>query len=198
MLRRYGVHYNIKWTTKVIKKWIYVETYQKDPCGSVFCGRVFICKKGISVTHESTHTPSQTEYQVTKFKDDIKRRAEEIEETTRQILATEFRNISDGVVANLSSLGTFHRIACNSCQDRNIPATPAHRENIPDLPQVYRTTTNRDPFLVYDRSARDEQRIIFISQDALQFLAYSKQWYADGMFKASRNFFPIAYFTWSV
>ena len=77
MLRWYGVHYNIKWTTKVIKKWIYVEIYQKDPCG-----RVFICKKAISLTHESTHTPSQTEYQVPKFKDDIKRRAEEIEETT--------------------------------------------------------------------------------------------------------------------
>ena len=54
--------------------------------------------------HEHTHAPSQTECQVTKVKAGIKRRPEETEERTLQILGTELRNISNGVAANLPSL----------------------------------------------------------------------------------------------
>ena len=58
-----------------------------------------------------------------------------------------------------------------------MPLTPAHREDIPNLLPAYRTTTNGDPFLVYDSGAGDEERIfIFASQDALQFLADSEHW----------------------
>ena len=65
-----------------------------------------------------------------------------------------------------------------------MPPTPAHWEDISDLPQAYRTMTNGDPFLVCDSGVGDEERIfIFVSQDALQFLADSEHWYADGMFK---------------
>ena len=53
--------------------------------------------------HVHTHTPSQTECQVTKVKADIKRRVKETEETTQKILDTELQNISDGVAANLPS-----------------------------------------------------------------------------------------------
>ena len=114
--------------------------------------------------HEHTHAPSQTECQVTKDKAGIKSRAEETEETTQQILGTELRNVSDGVAANLPSLEILRRNVRHSRQDRKMPLTPAHREDIPDLPPAYRTTTNGDPFLVYDSGVGDE----------LQFLADSK------------------------
>ena len=49
-----------------------------------------------------------------------------------------------------------------------MPPTPIQEEDIPDLPQAYRTTTNGDPSLVYDSGVGDEERIfIFASQDAL-------------------------------
>ena len=38
-----------------------------------------------------------------------------------------------------------------------MPPTSAHRQNIPDLPLAYRTTTNADPFLVHDSGAGDEE-----------------------------------------
>ena len=121
--------------------------------------------------HEHTHAPSQTECQVTTFKAGIKRRTEKIEETTQQILGKLY-NISDGVAAKLPSLKTLRGNVRHSRQDRNMPPTPAHREDIPDLPQAYRTTTNGDPFLVYDSGVGDKEIIfIFTSEDALQFLA---------------------------
>ena len=122
--------------------------------------------------HKHTHAPSQTECQVTKVKASIKRRAKETEETTQQILGTELRNISHGAAANLPLLETLCRYVRHSHQDKNIPLTPAHREDIPDLPPAYRTTANGDLFLVYDSGVGDGERIfIFASQDALQFLA---------------------------
>ena len=75
-----------------------------------------------------------------------------------------------------------------------MPPTPAHREEIPDLPQAYRTTTNGDPFLVYDGGVGDKQRIfIFASQDALQVSAESEHWYADGTFRVCPEMFSQLY-----
>ena len=59
-----------------------------------------------------------------------------------------------------------------------MPPTLAHREDIPDLPQVYRTTTNEGPFLVYYSRGGDKERIfVFASQDALQIFGDSEHWY---------------------
>ena len=44
-----------------------------------------------------------------------------------------------------------------------MPPTPAHREDIPDLPPAYRTTTNEDPFLVYDSGVEDEDGIFIFA-----------------------------------
>ena len=149
--------------------------------------------------HKYTHAPLQAECQVTKVKAGIKRRTEETEETTQQILGTELRNISDGVAANLPSLETLRRNVRHSRQDRNMPPAPAHREDIPDLPLAYRTTTNGDLFLVYDSGAGDEERIlVFASQDALQFLADSEHWYADGTFKVCPEIFFQLYILYMV
>ena len=71
-----------------------------------------------------------------------------------------------------------------------MPPAPAHREDILDLPQAYHATTNADLFLVYDSGVGNEERIfIFASQDALQFLADSKNWYADGTFRVCPEIF---------
>ena len=71
-----------------------------------------------------------------------------------------------------------------------MPPTPAHKEDTPDLPQAYCTTTNGDPLLVYDSDVGDEERIfIFASQDALRSLVDSKRWYADGTFRVCPEIF---------
>ena len=101
--------------------------------------------------HKYTHAPWQTECKGTKVKAGIKRQAEDTKKTTQQILGTDFRNSCSKrkVAANLPSLETLRRNVRYSHHDRNMPPTPAQREDIPNLPQAYRTTTNRDPFLVY-------------------------------------------------
>ena len=77
----------------------------------------------------------------------------------------------------------------HSRQDRNMPATPAHREDIPDLPQTYRTTTNGEAFLVYDSGVGGEERIfVFALHYALQLLADSEHSYAVVRSRSVRKF----------
>lgn len=78
--------------------------------------------------------------------------------SSHKLLCTELRNISDGVAANLSSLEALCKNVCHSRQGRIISPTPVHREEIPDHPQAYCTTTNGGLFLVYDSSVWDEER----------------------------------------
>ena len=68
----------------------------------------------LDALREHTYALSQTECQVTKVKTGIRRRAEETEEITQQILGTEVRIISDGVAGNLPSLETLRRNAHHS------------------------------------------------------------------------------------
>ena len=100
-------------------------------------------------TNDHTHPPSQTDCAGTKVKANIRRMAETTEETT-QILATELRNVSEGVAANLPLIGTLRRNDRHSRQDRDLPPNPIRREDIPALPPAYSITTNGDPFLVLD------------------------------------------------
>ena len=142
--------------------------------------------------HEHSHAPSQTECQVTKVK------SGETEETKQQILSTELRNISDGVATNLPSLETLRRNVHHSRQDRNMPPTPAHREDIPDLPQAYHTATNEDPFLVYDSGVGNEERIYFCITGRIavfgRFSTLVSWWYIQGL---PKDFLPIVYDKWS-
>ena len=85
-----------------------LEGFSKWEC--IYRRKVYQCNAKLSrldeflaEIHVHTHAPSQTECQVTKVKADIKRRVEETEETTQQILDTGLQNISDGVAANLRS-----------------------------------------------------------------------------------------------
>ena len=145
-------------------------------------------------TNDHTHPPSQTECAGTKVKANIRRRAETTEETTQQIWATELRNVSEGVAANLPSIDTLRRNVRHSRQDRDLPPNPIRREDIPALPPAYNITTNGDPFLVLDSGVGDHERMfIFASPQGLQFLADSEHWYADGTFKVCPEVFYQLY-----
>ena len=98
--------------------------------------------------YEHTHAPSRTECKVTKVKAGNKGRVEDSGETAQHILGTELRNISYGMAANLPSLPSLdlHFVGMSAILlNKNMPPTAAHREDIPDLPHAYCTTTNGDP-----------------------------------------------------
>ena len=142
----------------------------------------------IGETNEHTHPPSQTQYEVIKMKANIKRKAETTEETSQQILGAELQNVSEGTAVVLPPMITLRRNIRYQRQERNLPPTPFHRQNIPVLPHDYQITADGDQFLVHDSGFGDEERIlIFASQQGLRFLEHSDHWYAEGTFKVCRE-----------
>ena len=138
----------------------------------------------IGETNEHTHSPSQTQCEVTKMKANIKRKAETTEETSQQILGAELQNVSEGAAVVLPPMSTLRRNIRYQRQERNLPPTPFHQQNIPALPHDYQITADGNQFLVHDSGFGDEERIlIFASQQGLRFLVHSDHWYADGTFK---------------
>ena len=139
---------------------------------------------------EHTHAPSQTEVEETKVKSRIKRKATTTLETPQQILGTELRNISEGAAASLPGISTIRGNIRKACKDLDTPPNHATREEIPELPEQYQLTVNRQQFMIFDSGIRDhERKFIFASELGLQCLAESEHFYADGTFKVSPELF---------
>ena len=124
------------------------------------------CKASIKLSIlEHTHTPSQTQVEVTKAKASIKRKAEATEETSQQILASELRNTSEEAAANLPSLDALKRNIRHAREERNMLQNPQTPKEIPVLPQEYQLTTNGNQFLVFDSGIGDPERIFIFASD---------------------------------
>ena len=148
----------------------------------------------IEQTNEHTHPPSQTNCDVAKIKSALKRRAETSNDTSRQILSTELRGVSETASVNLPSMDTMRRNIRAARQDRNEPPNPINRAAIPVIPQLYQSTENGDQFLLYDSGNGDPERIIiFSSQQAIQFMSDSEHLFADGTFKVCPDIFFQVY-----
>lgn len=148
----------------------------------------------VEQTNEHSHPPSEVECLVTKVKAGIKRRAETTEEPAQQVIAAELGNISEGTAANLPSLSTIRRNIRHIRQDRDLLPNPISRADIPELPPQYTVTANGDPFLIFDSGVGDQERFfVFASPQALQLLANSEHWYADGTFKVCPEVFYQLY-----
>ena len=143
----------------------------------------------VAEINEHTHAPSPTNCELTRIRANIKRKAETTQDTTQQILAAEFTNITPTAAVNLPNLNTLRRNIRLQRQEGNILLNPLRREDIPVLPQCQVTATS-DRFLLYDSGIGDVNRMfIFVTDGALDLLARSPQWFADGTFKLCPELF---------
>ena len=137
-----------------------------------------------------SHAPSQTKCELTKVRANIKRKAETTQDTTQQILTVELQNITPAAAVNLPPLSSMRRNIRLQRQDRNVLPNPLRREDIPVLPQQYQLTAAGGQFLIFDSGVGDVNRMfIFATHEALDLLANSPQWFADGTFKICPEIF---------
>ena len=140
--------------------------------------------------NEHTHLPSQPEVEILRVKSSIKRRAETTHETGQQILAGELQGLSEVASVNLPSMEHLRRTIRSQRHEHNNIPQPVHREGIPVLPLLYQQTSTGEPFLLYDSGIGDVNRIfIFATNQALDLLANSDDWFCDGTFKVCRKYF---------
>ena len=149
----------------------------------------------IEIVNEHSHPPCQTQCEVASVKCAIKRRAENTNDTTQQVLAGELGTISPAAAANLPALSNIRRTIRSQRQNNeNLPPLPATRAAIPVLPVEFQTTISGQQFLLYDSGVADVNRILFFgSPDAVSLLEQSADWFGDGTFKTVPEIFYQLY-----
>ena len=67
---------------------------------------------------------------------------------------------------------------------------PANREEVPELPLQYQRPYANEQFLIFDSGQGDADRIfIFGTNQSLQLLSQSQNWFGDGTFKVCLQIF---------
>ena len=140
--------------------------------------------------NEHTHVPSAINCELSKVRANIKRKASTTQETAQQILGTELTYITDAAAVNLPSVTNLRRNIRHQRRQQNILPNPLRREDVPVIPQQYQLTATGERFLLFDSGVGDANRmLIFATDDGLQMLANSPQWFSDGTFKLCPEIF---------
>lgn len=144
----------------------------------------------VAELNEHTHPPSQEKVALVKVKTNLKRRAETSLEPVNRIIADELAMASATTSANLPRLENLRRTLRHQRQDNDRPPNPIARGAIPELPPPYQQTSNGERFLLFDSGIGDENRIIIFATDqALQLMRNSEDWFCDGTFSVCPQIF---------
>ena len=186
----------------------FMYTYQKELANDVSTWECVLRRKGqckarvhlsaggefLRIVNKHTHPSVPTQFEITKVRAGIKRRADTTQDKTQQILAAEMQGVSESAAVNMPSLDNIRRNIRYQRQDNPLP-NPLHRNDIPAiLTHEYQVTSMEEPFLLLDSGVDDPERFfIFGTNRGLQLLGQSQHWYADGTFKVCPQVFFQVY-----
>ena len=153
-------------------------------------------RNGVIVHQSSEHTHGSNETSnevLRRAQAGMKRRAENTQETTQQILTRELANISEAAAVNLPDVQNVRRTIRMQRPHHGLP-NPANRVQVPAIPPEYQLTSNGLQFLIYDSGVGDPERmLIFATAQGIDLLSISDNWFADGTFKTCPEMFYQLY-----
>ena len=105
--------------------------------------------------------------------------------TTQRILTDNFQGISPTAAVNLPNLEHLRRTIHSQRHGAgDVMPEPVNRQAIPLLPMEYQQTSVDERFLLFDSGGDDNDRIfVFGTNQALQLLANSDDWFGYGTYK---------------
>ena len=133
--------------------------------------------------HDHTCVPDPETIKLMKLRNQMKARAKETMDNTRDILNNAVSGQTQEVLGLLPGEETMRRdIRRNRQAANHLPPIPRPNDLNFVLPQHYCVTTEGDQFLQVDNHADDSRMLLFGSQRGLDFLARCPYWYMDGTF----------------
>lgn len=166
------------------------ENFKKTLCKS----RVIESENGvIKHSQEHNHAGDAAKFEAEKILQTIREDAVDSRDTPHYIVSNSVNNIPKAVMAKLPTVPTMKRTIRNiRIKHNSCPAIPHNRSDI-EFPEIYKTTENGEPFLLYDSGKSENRILIFSTTRNLQLLARSKHWYADGTYKTVPHLFQQLY-----
>ena len=148
----------------------------------------------IEKVNQHTHAPSSTKVETTKLRVTMKRRAETTTDAPQRILSEGFAQVSPAAAVNLPPMAHIRRANCRLRDNEGNPANPVDRASIPVIPNEFQTTDRGDRFLLYDSGVGDVNRILLFATDqGLNLLSTSDNWFGNGTFDVSPDIFFQVY-----
>ena len=143
--------------------------------------------------HGHHHAPDNSEVEVTKVRNVLKRVAVSTEEPPIQILANNTLNMSEEAASKMPRISVLCRTIRKQRQvvvaprplPENLAALVVHDE--------FQITTRGEQFLRYDSNNEDLRVLIFATDETLGLLERSDCWFCDGTFKVVPELFYQLY-----
>lgn len=145
----------------------------------------------VATLNEHTHPPSETKCEVVRLKSQIKDQAETTRDTPQQVLADALGNASETALVNLPRIEHLRRTIRSQRKDNAVaPVIPIGRAHIPAIPLPYSQTFIGEQFVLYDSGVGDNARmLVFATNQSIQLLSNSADWFGDGTFKVCPEIF---------
>ena len=142
--------------------------------------------------NQHTHPPSAVNVEE-KAKSSLKTNAENSRQPPQTIIENGLSTISATAAANFPSIEHMKRTIRGQRTEVNQQPNPINRAAIPDIPAEFQHALNEERFLMLDSGVGDENRmLIFATEQTLQLLSTSDDWYNDGIFSVwSQVFFQL-------
>ena len=127
--------------------------------------------------------PDPAKIQTMKVRGQMKQRAQNTIEKTRDILSGAVAGQNEEVLARLPKEEILKRTIRRSRQVANVlPPVPQPNDLHFVIPQAYSVTKEGDAFLQVDSLGQGHRLIMFGSQRSMHFLSTADHWYMDGTF----------------
>jgi len=128
------------------------------------------------------------------LKNRIENRSQTTFDTTQRILTDELQGISATAAVNLPNVEHLRRtIRSQRHGAGNMLPKPVNRQAIPFLPLEHQQTSLGERFLLFDSEVDLDRIFIFGTDQALQLLVNSEDWFGDGTFKVCPEVFFQVY-----
>lgn len=133
--------------------------------------------------HEHQHNPDHQKIRVLKIKGEMKRRAQNTAENTRDVLSSAVAGQTEETLARCPKEETMKRYIRNARQKGNhLPPVPRADDLQFIIPREYCLTCEGDQFLQVNNFANGSRLLIYGSQTGMDYLKSCDHWYMDGTF----------------
>lgn len=162
-------------------------------CKTSCSGRAITRSDDCSVTRQHNHAPNDSDNEVYRVKEKIRKVAKETVEKPRAILQESCSNLSEEATVTIGSYEANRQIIH---RQRQLDSGSSRIDSLTDfeLNDESKKTLREDVFLLYDSGKEDSNRIIIFGTNAnLALLEEFSNWSSDGTFNIAPNFFMQVY-----
>lgn len=174
-----------------------VKTYRCDKYNEMHCEaklRVIEATSTYTLVGAHIDVPNPGRCDAIKVSASMKRTSLSCSDPPRRIYSDSIVGLSAEAAVALPQYESSQRTMQRVRQRANVPyPVPTTFQQL-DIPVELQSTTNGQPFILFDSGRADTERIIlFGTSENVRFLQDNKDWFADGTFKVTPNLFYQVY-----